>query len=164
MSVSELIRTKHAVRQFTDEPLPEEAIRSILNAGRRAQSSKNTQPWHFIAIRDRETLRQLSQCGMYAGHLAGAPFAIALIASTAEGFDLGQAAASMQLAAWDLGIGSCIASMWEPEQAKAILGVPQDLHFDVAISFGYPLPSREQSHAPKPGGRKPFDEVVSRKR
>jgi nitroreductase len=160
MTVSELIRTKRAVRQFTDEPLSEEAIRSILNAGRRAQSSKNTQPWHFIAIRDRETLRQLSQCGAYAGHLAGAPFAVALISSTDEGFDLGQAAAYMQLVAWDLGIGSCIASMWEPEKAKAILGVPQDLHFDVAISFGYPLHGGEQPSAPKSNGRKPFDEVV----
>jgi nitroreductase len=160
MTVSELIRTKHAVRQFTEEPLPEEAIRSILNAGRRAQSSKNTQLWHFIAIRDRQTLQQLSQCGAYAGHLAGASFAVALIASTADSFDLGQAAAYLQLTAWELGIGSCIASMWEPEKAKAILGVPHDLHFDVAISFGYPLPSREQSHTPKPNGRKPFDEVV----
>ena len=137
MKVSELIRTKRAVRQFTDEPLSEEAIRSILNAGRRAQSSKNTQPWHFIAIRDRETLRQLSQCGAYAGHLAGAPFAVALIASTADSFDLGQAAAYTQLAAWELGIGSCIASMWEPEKAKVILGVPRDnilmLRFLLAI-------------------------------
>src|SRR5215467_16320439 len=102
MTVSELIRTKRAVRQFTDEPLSEEAIRSILNAGRRAQSSKNSQPWHFIAIRDRATLRQLSQCGVYAGHLAGAALGVALVSSTAEGFDLGQAAAYMQLAAWEL--------------------------------------------------------------
>jgi nitroreductase len=160
MTVSEVIRTKRAVRQFTDTPLSEEAIRSILNAGRRAQSSKNTQPWHFIAIRDRETLRQLAEFGAYAGHLAGAPFAVALVAPTADSFDLGQAAAYMQLAAWDLGIGSCIASMWEPEKARAILGIPQDLHFDVAISFGYPLPSREQPSAPLLNGRKPFDEVV----
>ncbi len=160
MTVSELIRTKRAVRQFTDEPLADEAIRSILNAGRRAQSSKNTQPWHFIAIRDRATLRGLAECGVYAGHLAGAPFAVALISSSAESFDLGQAAAYMQLAAWDLGIGSCIASMWEPEKAKAILGVPRDLHFDVAISFGYPLHSGEQPSAPKPNGRKPLDQVV----
>ena len=160
MTVSELICTKRAVRQFTDEPLSEERIRSILNAGRRAQSSKNTQPWQFMSIRDRETLRQLSQCGAYAGHLAGAPFAVALIYSIAGGFDLGQAAATMQLVAWELGIGSCIASMWEPEKARAILGVLQDLHFVVAISLGYPLPSNVQSHAPKPNGRKPFDEVV----
>lgn len=160
MTVSEVIRTKRAVRQFTDKPLTEGAIRLILNAGRRAQSSKNTQPWHFIAIWDRAILRQLAECGAYAGHLARAPFAVALVASTADSFDLGQAAAYMQLAAWELGIGSCIASMWEPEKAKAILGIPQDLQFDVAISFGYPLPSREQLSAPKPNGRKPFDEVV----
>jgi nitroreductase len=160
MTVSELIRTKRAIRQFTDEPLPEEVISTILNAGRRAQSSKNTQPWHFIAIRDRETLQRLSKCGEYAGHLAGAPFAVALTASNADGFDLGQAAAYMQLAAWELGVGSCIASMWEPEKAKAILGVPDDQQFDVAISFGYPLHGREQSHPPRPNGRKPFDEVV----
>ena len=114
MTVSEVIRTKRAVRQFSDEPLSEEAMRTILIAGRRAQSSKNTQPWHIIAIRDRATLRQLAECGAYAGHLARAPFAVALIASTADSFDLGQAAAYMQLAAWDLGIGSCIASMWGP--------------------------------------------------
>jgi nitroreductase len=87
-------------------------------------------------------------------------FRCRLIASTPDSFDLGQAAAYLQLAAWELGIGSCIASMWEPEKAKAILGVPHDQHFDVAISFGYPLPGREQSHPPKPNGRKPFDEVV----
>jgi len=57
MTVSELIRTKRAVRQFTDASLSEEAVRTILNAGRQAQSSKNTQPWHFIALRDRATLR-----------------------------------------------------------------------------------------------------------
>src|SRR5438046_10254373 len=99
MTVSEVIRTKRAVRQFSDEPLSEEAIRTILMAGRRAQSSQNTQPWHFIAIRHRATLRQLSQCGAYAGPLSGAPFAVALIASTADSFDVGQAAAVTELAA-----------------------------------------------------------------
>lgn len=160
MSVSELIRTKRAVRQFTDEPLSEEAIRMILNAGRRAQSSKNTQPWHFIAIRDRATLRQLAECGAYAGHLAGAAFAVAFTSPSTNGFDLGQAAAYMQLAAWELGIGSCIASISEPEKARAILGVPEDQHLDVAISFGYPLPNKEKNRSPQPNGRKPFDEVV----
>jgi hypothetical protein len=50
--------------------------------------------------------------------------------------------------------------MWEPEKARAILGVPQDLHFDAAISFGYPLTGREQSHTPKPNERRLFEEVI----
>ncbi len=159
MDVSEAIRTQRAVRRFTEQPLPEEAIRAILNAGRRAQSSKNTQPWQFVAIRDKNTLKQLAECGAYAGHLAGAACGVALISPNPTGFDLGQAAACMQLAAWELGIGSCIASIYEPERAKALLGVPAGLHFDIALSFGYPDPS-QQPAAPRPGGRKPLEEVV----
>ncbi len=159
MDVSEAIRTQRAVRRFTEQPLPEEAIRAILNAGRRAQSSKNTQPWQFVAIRDKNTLKQLAECGAYAGHLAGAACGVALISPNPTGFDLGQAAACMQLAAWELGIGSCIASIYEPERAKALLGVPADLHFDIALSFGYPDQS-QQPAAPRPGGRKPLEEVV----
>jgi nitroreductase len=160
MTLTELIRTKRAVREFTDESVGEEAIRAILDAGRRAQSSTNEQAWQFIVVRDRGTLQRLSECGRYAGHLAGAAFAVALASPRADGFDLGQAAAYMQLAAWDLGIGSCIASMWEPAKARQILGVPEEQHLDVAISFGYPRSRDEQSRPPRRGGRKPFDEVV----
>ncbi|HLW01736.1 MAG TPA: nitroreductase family protein [Ktedonobacterales bacterium] len=159
MNVSEAIRGMRAVRHFTAQPVPEETIRTILNAGRRAQSSKNTQPWQFVAIRDKETLKQLSECGAFAQHLAGAAFAVALISPNPAGFDLGQATAFMQLQAWELGIGSCIASIYEPERAKSILGVPNDLHFTVALSFGYPDPA-QQPPAPRPGGRKSLDEVV----
>ncbi len=159
MDVSEAIRTMRAVRHFTDQPVPEETIRAILNAGRRAQSSKNTQPWQFVAVREKETLKQLSECGAYAQHLAGAAFAVALISPNPTGLDLGQATAFMQIRAWELGIGSCIASIYEPERARAILGVPDNLHFDLALSFGYPDPTQQPS-APRPGGRKPLDEVV----
>ena len=72
MNVSEAIRTKRAIRKFQDKPLTEEHIHAILNAGRRSQSSKNEQAWQFIVIRDRSTLKALSECGAWAGHLAGA--------------------------------------------------------------------------------------------
>jgi nitroreductase len=104
------------------------------------------------------TLKQLSECAQYAGHLAGAAFAVALIASPDTAFDLGQAAAYMQLAAWEQGVGSCYASMWETDRAKDILGVPAELHFDLALSFGYPA---QDVKAPlKRGGRRPFEEIV----
>jgi nitroreductase len=153
--ILDLIRTKRAVREFSGEPVPEDIVREILEAGRLAQSSKNDQPWHFILIRDRDTLRQLSTCGRYAGHLAGATFAIALVMQPGYDFDMGQAAAYLQLAAWDRGVASCIASMWEPEKARAILGVPADRQFDTVISFGYP--------AKKPGrikDRRPLEDLV----
>ncbi len=52
MDVLEAINQKRAVRQFKAEKLPEEAVQTILNAGRRAQSAKNVQPWQFIAVQD----------------------------------------------------------------------------------------------------------------
>jgi len=96
MNVSDAIRLKRAVRKFTDQPLPEETILAILNAGRRAQSSKNSQPWHFIAITDKAILKDLSECGEWAGHLAGAALGVALLSEDPTEkfqrlFDLGQA-------------------------------------------------------------------------
>jgi len=160
MDVLEAVRTKHAVRLFEDKPVPEDIILQILDAGRRSQSSKNTQPWQFIAVRDRETLKALSKTGDYAGHLAGAAFAVILLGEVKRDwtmFDLGQSAAYMQLAAWELGVGSCIASIYHPDQARAILGVPDELQLDVALSFGYPSPENKTA---KMGGRKPIAEVV----
>ena len=160
MDVLAAIASKRAVRHFTDQPITDADLRAILNAGRRAQSSKNTQPWTFIAVHDRQTLQRLSECGAYAGHLAGAAVGVALVSEGPTGFDLGQAAAYLQLAAWDLGIGSCIASIYEPERAREILGVPDTYSFDIALSLGYPDPAATRPAAPPGQGRQPFDEVI----
>ena len=71
MDVLEAIRTKRAVRQFSNQKVSEEVISSIVNAGRLAQSSKNTQPWQFVVVRDADRLGKMATCGTYAGHLAG---------------------------------------------------------------------------------------------
>jgi nitroreductase len=165
MNVSEAIRLKRAVRIFSDQPLPEETILTILNAGRRAQSSKNTQPWHFIAITHRPTLEALAECGSNAGHLAGATLGVAIVhADPGEKFqlmfDIGQVAAYMQLSAWELGIGSCLASIYEPEKARIVLGFPQDLTLRIAISFGFPQDGGILINQPQQGGRKPLSDIV----
>ena len=165
MDVLEAIQTKRAVRKFQDAPLPEEAVRLILNAGRRSQSAKNSQPWHFIAVRQKETLRSLSELGEWAGHLAGAALGVVILTPDPAQrfsimFDAGQAAAFMQLAAWSLGIGSCPATIYEPERARQILGFPEDLHARIALSFGYPQEAQALTASPRRGGRRPFGETV----
>jgi nitroreductase len=169
MKVSDAIRLKRAVRKFTPVPLPEETILAILNAGRRAQSSKNTQPWHFIAITDKATLEALSKCGEWAGHLAGAALGVAIVhPDPAERFqilfDVGQAAAYMQLAAWEQGVGSCPATIYETEKARQILGFPEDFHIRFALSFGYPAEDDQIKRPPRKGGRKVMAEIVHRER
>ncbi|MFQ5897294.1 MAG: nitroreductase family protein [Candidatus Methylomirabilia bacterium] len=165
MDVTEAIRTKRAVRLFAPRPLPDDVVRRILNAGRRAQSSKNTQPWRFIAIRERATLEALSRLGAYAGHLAGAVLGVAILTPDPAQrwsimFDGGQAAAYLQLTAWELGVASCLATIYEPEAARELLGFPADLHLNVALSFGYPADPDVLSAPPRAGGRRPFGESV----
>jgi nitroreductase len=165
VNVSEAIRKKRAVRRFQDRPLPEEAVIAILHAGRRAQSSKNTQPWHFLAVQDRQRLEQLAECGTYASHLAGAALGVAILTPDPAQrfsimFDAGQAGAYMQLAAWELGIGSCLASIYEPDKARQLLGFPPDLHLRIAISFGYPQSPQVITNPPRSGGRVPLEQIV----
>src|SRR5215213_9009847 len=98
MSAYDVIRAKRAIRQFTDQPINDDVAHTILNAGRLAQSSKNLQERMFVAIRDRETLKALSTCGEWAGHLAGAALGVALLTPDPTikfqlMFDAGQSAA-----------------------------------------------------------------------
>lgn len=160
MNVTETIASRHAVRQFSDQPVPEDVILSILNAGRRSQSSKNSQPWQFIVVTDRTLLESLSKMGNFAGHLAGATFAVLLVGlkdDTWNNFDLGQAAAFLQLSASDYGVGSCIAAIYTPDDAKKLLGIPDDRTAYCAISFGYPAAEAKPYVM---GGRKSIDEVA----
>jgi nitroreductase len=165
MNVSDAIRSKRAVRRFLDKALTEDVVQAILNAGRRSQSSKNEQTWQFVAIQDKTILKALSECGQWAGHLAGATLGVAILTPDPAQkfqtmFDAGQAAAYMQLAAWELGVGSCPASIYKTEEARQILGFPPELHLRLALSFGYPADPTKLFNTPKKGGRKEFAEVV----
>ncbi len=164
MNTYRAIRTKRAVRRFAPRPLPDQAVEKILHAGRRAQSAKNSQPWHFIAIQDPTILEALSQLGTYAGHLASAALGVAIITPDPAQrwsimFDAGQAAAYMQLAAWDLGIGSCLATIYQADEARDLLRFPDECHIRACISFGYPHDPAELSNPSAPGGRRPAESV-----
>ena len=166
-SVWDAVRTKRAVREFTDQPIPHDILDRIVRAGTRAHSSKNQQAWAFIVVRDRERLRALSTTGRYAGHLAGAAAAVALITPDprADGqplaleWDSGMAAAQMMLVAWELGIGSCPATVYEQARARELLGYPEDFWCEYILSFGYPADPAKLTDPLKRGGRKAMDEV-----
>src|SRR4051812_34202677 len=162
------IRMKRAVREFEDRPLDEADLERILAAGRRAHSSKNQQRWAFVVVRDRERLVAMSKLGPYCGHIAGAAVAIALVTPDPYGpgqplsvlWDLGGAAAQMMVVAWELGVGSCPATVYEHDRAREILGLPADRHCEYVLSFGYPADPGELAAPPRAGGRRSLDEVV----
>jgi nitroreductase len=166
------LRSLRAVRRFSGQPIPDEVLRDILEVGRWTGSSKNTQPWHLIVVRERETLRALAQCGPFAGHLGGAQLAIALVMDDGNRrFDEGRLAHNLMLAAWAHGVGSCIGSLY-PEantrRAHELVGVPPKRWLHTAISLGYPADERAHRLSADRGalsqvplGRQPSAEFVS---
>lgn len=168
METWQAINTVRVVRAFDDRPLEADHFERILNAGRRAGSSKNDQSWAFIVIRDREHLAQLAAVGPYAGHLAGATIATALVtpdpASASVMWDLGRAAQNMVLAAWELGIGSVPATVYDHDLAHRLLGLPRDRRCDFLLSFGYPADPSVLTAPNRPGGRLALSDLVHEER
>lgn len=160
MDTLEAIRTIRSVRDFEARDVPDEIITRILNAGRWSGSSKNTQPWQFILVKQRETMNELSKCGDYAQHLTRANFAIVIVTEKTKraDYDAGRCSQNMFLAAWNEDVGSCIASMHRQEDAKRVLGIPEEYSISQVISFGYP--TSEYLHPPRKGGRNSLDDLV----
>jgi nitroreductase len=172
MDVRQAVDSVRVIRQFEDRPLDPVHLDQILNAGRRTASSKNQQDWAFIVVRDREHLRQLAAVGKYAGHLAGAAAAVAFIRPDAANehalrtylWDTGRAAQNMVLAAWELGIGSVPATVYDLELASRLLGLPDDRRCDFLLSFGYPGDPSQLTAPNRAGGRLPMSAVVREER
>jgi nitroreductase len=79
-------------------------------------------------------------------------------------WDLGGAAAQMMVVGWELGIGSCPATVYEQDAARDILGYPADMRCEYVLSFGYPADPAVLTAPPRPGGRRPQDELVHEER
>ncbi|MDP9296399.1 MAG: nitroreductase family protein [Actinomycetota bacterium] len=172
MDVHEAISTQRAIREFVDRPISEEHLDRIVQAGRRAPSSKNEQPRSFIVCTERGHLRELSTVGDYAQHIAGAAAAIAIITPDAKegwrreiiAFDAGHSAQNMMLSAWELGVGSVHAAVYDEPLTRKLLGYPQGFRCDYLISFGYPKDPAVMMAPLRNGGRRSSEEVVHRER
>ena len=166
--VLDAIVMKRAIRNFTTQPLDPAHLDRILQAGRHAGSSKNRQRWTFIVCRDRVHMRLLAEVGPFADHVAQAAAAIALVtpdprpvgAGRSILFDIGLAAENMMLAAWELGIGSAPATVYEADLARRLLGYPDDQFCEYLLSFGYPADPSDLTRPPAKGGRRPLKEMV----
>jgi nitroreductase len=162
------LRARRNVRSYRSDPVPDEDLQRIAEAGWRSPSASNRQPWDFVIVTDADRLRELSTVWQGAGHIASSPAAIALIApvppderrKVLDQYDLGQATMAMMIAATDLGIGTGHSSVGDQEKARAILGVPDDRIVAYLLGIGYPA-DRPIAPIRKPN-RRPFDEVVHR--
>ena len=167
METWDAIRARRNVRQYADQPIARENLERILEAGRRAPSSRNWQPWNFVVVTDREQLIELAKVWDRGGrHITQSAATIALVAKEPEDerhrdwltYDFGQATENMMLAAADLGIGTGHSAVIDQEQARRVLGFPDGYLAVYLIGLGYPA-DRPLRPITRPN-RRPFDEVV----
>jgi nitroreductase len=170
METWDAIASRRNVRQFEARPIDASVLDRILEAGRRAPSGRNWQPWDFVLVTDRAQLQELSQVGPGSGHVARAAAAIALVIEDFDDqgsrerarYDLGQATMAMMITAADQGVGSGHAGVQDQAKAREVLRVPDGRRVAYLIDLGYPA-DRPLRPIRQPD-RRPFDEVVHRGR
>jgi nitroreductase len=166
METWDAIRARRNVRSYTSDPVPEQHLDRIVEAGWRAPSASNRQHWDFVIVTDREQLAELTTVWVGARHIAAAPAAIALVVPeppddrtrVIDQYDLGQATYAMMLAATDLGIGTGHSGVGDQAKAGAILGVPDTHLVSYLLGVGYPADRPLRPIATLK--RRPFNEVV----
>jgi nitroreductase len=164
MDTYKTIVSKRDTRSFTDEPMPDETVRRIVQAGRMAGSSKNTQPCRFVVIDDQRMKDAIAKCGDFAAWIPTAPLlvAVALTDTGTRGeFDAGRAAQNMMVAAWAADFGSCPVSMHHVDCARETLGLPEGWRVAIVVAFG--RRSKPQKSVPE-AARLPWDDYVRHNR
>lgn len=158
MSVYDTIRTMLAVREYDGRPVPEEIVQRIVEAGRLTGSSMNGQPWHFVVVQDRDTLRRMGELEAHGPYIAQAPLAIAIVLDDSRFAvsDASRAVQDMLLTAWDAGIGGNWVGFGGMEDIKDLLGIPADRELLAILPFGYPAKTVGQGKK----RRKPLGEVA----
>jgi nitroreductase len=156
MSFLDLARARRSVRRYRPDPVPDELLDQVLEAGRWAPSAVNSQPWEFIVVRDpqvKEALYDLSGvAGLKWKQLLAAPVVIVITARKLTQYardDCIFAAQNMMLCAKDLGLGTCYVGGFAEERLRQLLAIPEGHVLPGMIALGYaqdepPAPPRRE--------------------
>ncbi len=159
------------VRQYTSEPIDNETLDNLIQIARWTGSSRNTQPWHFVVVNDREQLEKISQLRTPINWVASAPVAIAIVldghSDISEAYDEGRVTERLLIGAHMLGLGGGTAWFGNADQeaeAARILNIPEGRTARSVVVLGHPITSKDPRPNPAQGGRRPLSELVSHNR
>jgi nitroreductase len=160
MDVFETVRTVLAVRAFKAKPIPVEVIHRIVESAWLTGSSINGQPWHFIVVENRATLKKLGELARTGPYIAQAPLAVvvSMEQSPYAVSDVSRAIQSMILTAWSEGVGSNWVGFQNLEQVKPLLEIPPEVEVMAILPFGYPVKKLGKGRK----NRKPLAQVAHR--
>lgn len=163
LDIIEIIQSRRSVRKFTPEPVSEELIDKVLDAGRWAPSGLNNQPWRFAVITDAGLKQEISKLTQYSKIVLAAQVLIAVFLDTETSYHrekdiqgIGACLENMLLEAHSLGLGA----VWlgeiikSNEQIKALLGIGKGLDLMAVVALGHP------DEKPKSVKRKALKELL----
>lgn len=159
------IASKRDTRRYADEPVPEELLQRIFQAGRVAGSARNRQPWRFLVVESPERAARLAESVYVPDTVRKAKVVVAIVGS--GGLDAGRCVQNMMLAAWNDGVASCPNGIADAEAARAALDLGGDDQVATVLTFGYPATGhtgekRSAGEWLERADRKPLDELVTR--
>lgn len=163
MDTLECIRKRRDLRSFIGREVNDGTIIKIIEAGRLAPSAMNLQPWHFIVIKDKQTIRALGPLCTSGRFIVDASFAIVVVTDPSNKWheiDGARAVQNMALAAWNEGVGCCWIGAIDRQKVKEMLNIPQNLQVLTILPFGYP----EQFTVKRKKNRKTLGEVAHREK
>lgn len=167
MDLMEAIRTRRSIRTYKSTPIPEDALKEVLNAARLAPSADNAQPWKMVVVRDEQTKLKLAAASNGQKFIAQAPVVIVACGLPGEAYpsvggymsseiiDAAIALDHLTLAAHDRGLGTCWIAAFKEEKVRALLGIPEDVKVVALTPLGYP------DENPGRTPRKNLEELVS---
>jgi len=164
-STMALLQGRRSIRLYRPDPVPQEMIEQLLEAGRCAPSASNRQPWAFLVVRDRETIEQVAQHAVYLfnrwAHVAEAPLLLVLCGHRKNRVyrrflheDLGLAGGQIMLQATALGLGTCWIGGLNANALAKLLKVPPEWEIVGLLTIGFP------AEDPPPTARRPLADLV----
>ncbi|MFW9769102.1 MAG: nitroreductase family protein [Candidatus Thorarchaeota archaeon] len=162
MDTIRTIRERRSIRKYKPDPIGEEKLHTILQAGRWAPSASNKQPWHFIVVQDTAMREKLAEIHNYGRFMRESPVVIVVLGDPKRHpryhlADPHQAVQNMLLTAYALGLGTCWAGVRDTDlepKFRAALDIPEDLRVVCAVALGHADQERTSS-------RIPLEEIVS---
>ncbi len=164
MTPYEAIITKRDLRMYTDQPIPDDVMGRILQAGRMAGSAKNLESNRLIVVTDQSVQDALATAGDFASWIgsSAAVIGFACPEDQLRLFDVGRQAQNMMIAAHAEGVGSCPVTLGHQDRARDAVGLPDDWVMPMVITLGYPVADHPDSPLKRP--RVALDELVRHNR
>ncbi len=164
MNIMDLIRERRSVRSYRPDPVPAQVLADVMEAARLAPSASNKQPWRFVVVTDPDKRSSLARISRNQAFVGEAPVVVAAVALEpdrvmscqveAYAVDLAIAVDHITLAAASHGLGTCWIGAFDQDQARELLGIPDNFKIVTLLPLGYP------ADQPKPKKRKTLDEIV----